>query len=164
MLRTPRRAARLFRRWDAARTVFRIGDDRPHSPLLGVSALLEITHRPAIRVHAHAKRLGVGADVYRNAEGLRSGGGVVDRVVHPAIPCAVHIHQYELRVVEANSNDDRLGSLSGRSHERVGPVRPTCRRPLRTVLERPRPAPARFLIRRPQMTRPPSTQRIWPVM
>jgi hypothetical protein len=143
-----------------ARTVFRIGDDRPHPPLLGVSTLLEIAGRPAIGVHAYAQRVGVAADVDGDAEGLRSGGGVVDRVIHPAIPCPLLIHDYEFSVVEANTNDDRLGSFSGRGDERVGPVRPTCRRFLRTVLERPRPAPPRFILRRPQITRPPSTQRI----
>jgi hypothetical protein len=145
---------------DPARTVFRIGDDRSHSPLLGVSTLLEIAGRPAIRVHAHTKRIGVAADVDGNAQGLCSGGGVVDRVIHPALPCPLLIHDYELRVVEANTNDDRLGAISGRGDERVRSVPPTRRRSLRTVLERPRPASPRFVLWRTQITRPPSTQRI----
>jgi hypothetical protein len=84
--------------------------------LLRVGGRVEVTGRTLPRVHAHPHLFRVFAFVHGDAEPVGDRFGFVDRVIDPAIPAALLVHENELRVVQADPDDYGLRLRSAR-HE-----------------------------------------------
>ena len=144
----------LRRRALLARTVLRIRDDGTDAALFRVRVLGKVLGRTLVSVDADAELLRVFALVDGNTETVGDLLGLVDGVLDPAIPRARRGDENELCVVHAEPDHDRFGAVTVVRDVLLGGADPYA--PLGLIFEWPCSVT--------QITSPPSTHRICPVM